>query len=101
MKSFGDQPPTNLHPQETQEGKLKKSWNERAPKYWKYKKGMERAHLPASFEDFYLKHRSEFEDVLDIGCGPGRFLIPMVQDGLNVTGLDIANEMLYGENELK
>lgn len=31
---------------------------------------------------------------MDIGCGSGRYLIPMVQDGKQVTGLDISDEMI-------
>lgn len=80
---------------------LKKAWNEKAKEgYWEYKEG-ERDHFPPAFEYFYLKHKDEFKDALDVGCGSGRFLIPMVQDGLNVTGLDISNEMLNGAKGAK
>ena len=74
----------------TQSELIEKGWNEKAKTYWTYRDG-ERAKLPASFENFYMDHRTEFKDALDIGCGSGKFLISMVQDGLNVIGLDIAD----------
>ena len=32
--------------------------------------------------------------ILELGCGTGRFTIPLAQQGLEITGLDIAPEML-------
>ena len=32
--------------------------------------------------------------VLDIGCGAGRFAIPLAKKGMNVTGLDYSEEMI-------
>lgn len=71
-------------------------WNTKGLEYWRYKEGAERAHFPDAFEQFYILHRSEFRDVLDIGCGTGRFLIPMAEDGLNVTGLEPSDGMRHG-----
>lgn len=79
----------------TQADKVKEFWKKSALTYWTYVPG-ERAALPAAFEAFYRAHRAGFRDVLDIGCGTGRFMIPMLQDGLNVTGLDITPEMREG-----
>jgi len=71
------------------------AWDELSKDYWWYKKG-ERAKMPNSFEAFYQEHRTKFKDVLDVGCGTGRFLIPMVQDGLNVIGLEPSSGMRKG-----
>jgi len=72
---------------------IKGHWNKEAGTYYTFVPG-ERAKLPTKFEEFYQKHKAEWREALDIGCGPGKFLIPMLQDGLNVTGFDIADNML-------
>lgn len=36
----------------------------------------------------------EVNHILDVGCGSGRFLIPLTRKGYNVTGLDISKDML-------
>ncbi len=33
-------------------------------------------------------------DVLELGCGSGRLLLPLVRDGFSVTGVDLSKEML-------
>jgi 2-polyprenyl-3-methyl-5-hydroxy-6-metoxy-1,4-benzoquinol methylase len=38
----------------------------------------------------------EVNDILDVGCGNGRFLVPLTRKGYNVTGLDISKDMLEG-----
>jgi SAM-dependent methyltransferase len=44
---------------------------------------------------FYLALAQRFGGpVLEIGCGTGRITIPLAQHGLNITGLDIAPQML-------
>lgn len=43
------------------------------------------------FEEF---HRNNVKEVLDAGCGNGRFLIPLVRKGYTVTGMDISGDML-------
>ncbi len=77
--------------EKSQSAKIKENWNPR--KDYEYVPG-ERATLPKQFEEFYQNHKTEWKDALDIGCGEGRFLIPMLQDGLNVTALDIANDRI-------
>jgi len=52
--------------------------------------------MPVSFENFYLEHRAEFRDVLDVGCGTGKYMIPMLQDGLQVVGLEPSPGMRSG-----
>lgn len=34
------------------------------------------------------------KNILDIGCGAGRFCIPLAEKGMNVTGIDYSNEMI-------
>lgn len=76
----------------TQGQQRDKSWNKSAASYWEYKKG-ERAKLPDSFEDFYQEHKAEWKNALDIGCGTGRYLVPMTQDGLEVIGVEPSDGM--------
>ena len=56
-------------------------------------------HIPfnQSLDDirFFLEYAAEIEGpVLDLGCGTGRVLIPMAEQGSRVTGLDISPLML-------
>jgi ubiquinone/menaquinone biosynthesis C-methylase UbiE len=44
--------------------------------------------------DFVLGKVSADQQVLDIGCGTGRFTVPMAAVGAQVTGLDISRAML-------
>ena len=46
-----------------------------------------------SVERFIGKH-SKTEEILDLGCGTGRFSIELAKRGYKITGLDIADEML-------
>jgi ubiquinone/menaquinone biosynthesis C-methylase UbiE len=46
-----------------------------------------------SFEQFLVKH-SRNEEILDLGCGTGRFAIALAKRGFKVTGLDTTEEML-------
>lgn len=48
----------------------------------------------ASERDFLLNKVSPGQDVLDIGCGTGRFTVPMAALGANVSGLDMSGSML-------
>ncbi|MEN8906300.1 MAG: GNAT family N-acetyltransferase [Clostridiales bacterium] len=42
----------------------------------------------------YLKYINEDNDVLEIGCGTGRILKPLLASNCNVTGIDISEDML-------
>jgi len=87
--------------QKTPDQFTKDAWNNAAPDFWEYEEG-KRAKLPDLFESFYRSYRDRFKNVLDVGCGSGKFLIPMVQDGLKVTGLDPADKMLeYAKKNLE
>ncbi|MFI5557884.1 class I SAM-dependent methyltransferase [Amycolatopsis japonica] len=44
--------------------------------------------------EFLLSKISPGEDVLDMGCGTGRFTVPLAESGANVTGLDLSAGML-------
>lgn len=44
--------------------------------------------------DFYYNLAKNAKSVLDIGCGTGRMLLPLLQKGINVDGLDNAPAML-------
>jgi len=37
---------------------------------------------------------SDKKTILDIGCGAGRFCIPLAERGMDVTGVDYSNEMI-------
>jgi SAM-dependent methyltransferase len=43
---------------------------------------------------FYLEHAQANGPVLEVMCGSGRFLIPMMQAGIDLDGLDASSEML-------
>ena len=90
MKSFGnkDKPPTGITPAKTRDA----AWDDEANRYWRYEEG-KRDRLPASFEAFYQFHKAEFKNVLDVGGGTGRYTIPMLQDGLDVTLLEPSDGM--------
>jgi trans-aconitate methyltransferase len=46
-------------------------------------------------DDFYLKLAQRFGgDVLELGCGTGRYTIPIAQQEISITGLDIVPQML-------
>ena len=38
--------------------------------------------------------RRPVQDVLDVGCGTGKHLIPLVRDGLRLTGVDYSEAMV-------
>ncbi|WP_156727712.1 methyltransferase domain-containing protein [Streptomyces apocyni] len=44
--------------------------------------------------DFVLSKVRAGQKVLDMGCGTGRFTVPMAEAGVQVTGLDISRAML-------
>jgi SAM-dependent methyltransferase len=52
----------------------------------------------ADFEpdgDFYLAYAQQIGGaVLELGCGTGRITIPMAQQGVNITGIDIVPQMI-------
>jgi len=45
--------------------------------------------------NFYRRQVARYgEPVLELACGSGRFTIPLAKEGVNVTGVDISEEML-------
>lgn len=46
-------------------------------------------------DDFYLKLARRIDgDVLELGCGTGRYTIPIAKQGTSITGLDFVPQML-------
>lgn len=45
-------------------------------------------------EAFQTRCDSPVHEVLDVGCGAGRYLVPMVQKGYSVTGVDNSPDIL-------
>lgn len=44
---------------------------------------------------FYIEYAKKYVgEVLELACGTGRALIPLVKEGFNITGLDASEEML-------
>ena len=42
---------------------------------------------------FYKKY-AEGKKVLELGCGTGRVCLPLAKDGIDITGIDVSDEML-------
>ncbi len=71
-------------------------WNKKAKKFAADnlgKSGSKRCQQTLSFITQTMALRPKMK-VLDIGCGPGTFAIPLAQMGLEVTALDPADQML-------
>lgn len=77
------------------------AWDKRASQG--YLRHVEGYQLNPFFEKVYEKYREELGPaVLDVGCGMGQYLIPMVQRGLKLTGVEPSNGMRKGaEDTLK
>lgn len=44
--------------------------------------------------DFYLSYAGKNKKILEIMCGSGRFLVPFLEYGYNIRGVDFSAEML-------
>lgn len=78
-----------LKPQNQRLQKVQKFWDERSVD-WR-----ENAPTHAFFNEFCAEHQPELgKEVLDIGCGRGRYLIPLAKQGFSLTGIDISRGML-------
>lgn len=44
--------------------------------------------------DFYLSYAEKNKKILEIMCGSGRFLVPFLEYGYNIRGVDFSVEML-------
>lgn len=69
-----------------------KNWNNRAKEFYKYTKESKSNDV---LEFISSKMDLSGKKILDIGCGAGRFLLPLVKAGAFVTGIDIAEDMIY------
>ncbi|NFQ02152.1 class I SAM-dependent methyltransferase [Clostridium sporogenes] len=52
------------------------------------------AHAPEDELQFYLQYAKKEMKILEPLCGSGRFLVPFVERGFNITGFDMSEEML-------
>jgi len=61
---------------------------------WRYDL-VEGAYATGDFLLFYRRQVSRYGDpVLELACGTGRLTIPLAEDGVDITGLDLYEEML-------
>lgn len=44
--------------------------------------------------EFYLSYANKGDKILEALCGSGRFLVPFMERGLNIKGIDLSGEML-------
>lgn len=44
--------------------------------------------------DFYLSYAEKGKKILEPLCGSGRFLIPFMERGFHICGMDLSGEML-------
>lgn len=44
--------------------------------------------------DFYLSYANQGDKILEALCGSGRFLVPFMNRGFNISGIDLSSEML-------
>lgn len=51
-------------------------------------------HAPEDELGFYLSYARPGEKILEPLCGSGRFLVPMLDCGLDISGVDLSGEML-------
>ena len=53
------------------------------------------AYATGEFLDYYRRQIARYgQPVLELACGSGRLTIPLAEDGVNITGLDLSDEML-------
>ena len=53
------------------------------------------AHASGDQLNFYRRQVARYgEPVLELACGSGRFTIPLANEGVNITGVDISKDML-------
>jgi SAM-dependent methyltransferase len=53
------------------------------------------AYATGDFLNFYRRQIARYgEPVLELACGSGRLTIPLAESGVNITGLDISEDML-------
>lgn len=49
---------------------------------------------PSDELDFYLSYAKKEDKILEPLCGSGRFLVPFMEKGYDISGLDLSKEML-------
>jgi SAM-dependent methyltransferase len=54
------------------------------------------AYASGDLLNFYYRQVARYgEPVLELACGSGRLTVPLAKEGVNITGLDISEEMLH------
>ncbi len=51
-------------------------------------------YAPEDELQFYLQYAKKEMKILEPLCGSGRFLVPFLERGFNITGFDMSEEML-------
>lgn len=49
---------------------------------------------PKNELDFYLSYANKKDKILELMCGSGRFLLPFIESGFDVSGVDNSTSML-------
>lgn len=49
---------------------------------------------PRNELNFYLSYAKKGEKILEPLCGSGRFLVPFLEHGFDISGVDLSEEML-------
>lgn len=49
---------------------------------------------PSDELDFYLSYAEKGKKILEPLCGSGRFLVPFLERGFTISGIDLSEEML-------
>ena len=80
---------------------IKSYWTKRALSYSEQNKAELECYKHNVWKHIILSNapKKDILKVLDIGCGPGEFSIIMAEDGHDVTGVDITDEMLKQASE--
>ena len=54
------------------------------------------AYASGDMVDFYRRQAARYgEPILELACGSGRLTVPLANEGVNITGMDISEEILH------
>ena len=57
--------------------------------------------VPKDELNFYLSYAEKGMKILEPLCGSGRFMIPFIQQGFDITGIDLSKKMLDNGRMIK